>query len=141
MIKQRIKELPINGRDLNTLLMDVTPGVEYGGNVNDGARTGGMMTVLDHLLAGRRAGQQPRLGGSQGLQGLESIGEVRIETSTGNAKSSTPASVIVSTRSGTNRYVDSLYETARNNCCGVAKRLQDVNPNGDAFPLAEVDPQ
>src|ERR1035441_222633 len=25
--QQRIKELPINGRDLNTLLMDVTPGV------------------------------------------------------------------------------------------------------------------
>src|ERR1019366_2366128 len=59
-------------------------------------------------------------------------------TSTGNAKSSTPASVIVSTRSGTNRYIASLYETARNNCCGVAKHRQDVNPNGAPFPLPKL---
>jgi hypothetical protein len=136
--QQRIKELPINGRDLNTLLMDVTPGVEYGGNVNDGARTGGMMAYSTTYSQDGASANNREFGGSQGLQGLESIGEVRIETSSGNAKSSTPASVIVSTRSGTNRYIASLYETARNNCCGVAKHLQDVNPNGAPFPLPKL---
>ena len=65
--QQRIKELPINGRDLNTLIMDVTPGVEYGGNVNDGARTGGMMQYCDHLFAGWRGSQQPRVRRIAGL--------------------------------------------------------------------------
>ncbi len=127
--QQRIKELPINGRDLNTLLMDVTPGIEYGGNVNDGARTGGMMTYSTTYSQDGTPANNREFGGSMGLQGLESIGEVRIETNLGNARSSTPASVTVSTRSGTNRYIASLYETARNNCCGVAKHLQDMNPN------------
>jgi hypothetical protein len=136
--QQRIKELPINGRDLNTLLMDVTPGIEYGGGVNDGARTGGLMTYSTTYSQDGAAANNRETGGSTGLQGLESIGEVRIETSTGNAKASTPASVIVSTRSGTNRYVASLYETARNNCCGVAKRLQDVNANGTPFALPKL---
>ena len=134
----RIKELPINGRNLDTLLMDVTPGVEYGGGINDGARTGGMMQYSTVYSQDGAPANNREFGGSQGLQGLESVGEVRIETSTGNAKSSTPASVIVSTRAGTNRYVFSLYETARNNCCGVAKHLQDVNPNGAPFPLPQL---
>jgi hypothetical protein len=136
--QQRIKELPINGRDLNTLIMDVTPGIEYGGNVNDGARTGGLMQYATTYSQDGAAANNREFGGSQGLQGLESVGEVRIETSTGNAKSSTPASVTVSTRSGTNRLTFSLYETARNNCCGVAKHLQDVNPNGAPFPLPKL---
>ena len=136
--QQRIKELPVNGRDLNTLIMDVTPGIEYGGNVNDGARTGGLMAYATTYSQDGAAANNREFGGSQGLQGLESVGEVRIETSTGNAKSSTSASVTVSTRSGTNRYVASVYETARNNCCGVAKHLQDVNPNGSPFPLPQL---
>ncbi len=137
--QQRIKELPINGRDLNTLLMDVTPGIEFGGGAtNDGARTGGMMTYSTTYSQDGASATNREFGGSQGLQGLESIGEVRVETSTGNAKSSTPASVIVSTRSGTNRYVVSFYETTRNNCCGIAKRLQDVNYNGTPFNLPKL---
>jgi hypothetical protein len=136
--QQRIKELPINGRDLNTLLMDVTPGVEYGGNVNDGARTGGMMTYSTTYSQDGAPANNREFGGSMGLQGLESIGEVRMETNLGSAKSSTPASVTVSTRSGTNRYIASLYETARNNCCGVAKRLQDVNPDGSPYKLPQL---
>ena len=136
--QQRIKELPINGRDLNTLIQDVTPGIEYGGNVNDGARTGGMMTYSTTYSQDGASANNREFGGSTGLQGLESIGEVRIETSTGNAKSSSPASVIVSTRSGTNQFKVSLYETARNNCCGVAKHLQDVNANGTPFKLPKL---
>ena len=79
-------------------------------------------------------------GESTGLQGLESIGEVRIETSTGNAKSASPASVIVNTRSGTNRPIVSLHETARNNCC-VARHRQDVNPQRRTLRIAPVDSQ
>ncbi len=136
--QQRIKNLAINGRDLNTLIQDVTPGVEYGGNVNDGARVGGLMAYAATYSQDGASSNNREFGGSTGLQGLESIGEVRIETSTGNAKSSSPASIIISTRSGTNRYTTSLYETARNNCCGVAKHRQDINPNGTPFKLPKL---
>ena len=136
--QKRIKELPINGRDLNTLISDVTPGIEYGGNVNDGARTGGLMTYSTNYSQDGAAANNREFGGSTGLQGLESIGEVRIETSTGNAKSSSPASIIITTRGGTNAFHVSGYETARNNCCGVAKHIQDVNANGTPFPLPKL---
>src|SRR4029077_13172022 len=33
--QQRIKELPLNGRSLDALVADVTPGIEFGGGVND----------------------------------------------------------------------------------------------------------
>jgi hypothetical protein len=136
--QKRIKELPINGRDLNTLISDVTPGIEYGGNVNDGARTGGLMTYATNYSQDGASANNREFGGSTGLQGLESIGEVRIETSTGNAKSSSPASIIITTRGGTNAFHVSGYETARNNCCGVAKHLQDFNPNGSPFQLPKL---
>src|SRR5262245_44859384 len=64
------------------------------------------------------------------MQGLESMGEVRIETSTSSAKYTTPTNIIVSTKSGTNAIHGSLYETHRNNSFGVARARQDVNLNG-----------
>ena len=58
--------------------MDVTPGIEYGGNVNDGARVGGMMTYSTTYSQDGASANNREFGGSQGLQGLESVGEVRI---------------------------------------------------------------
>ena len=75
-----------------------------GGGVNDGARTGGLMVYATTYSQDGASANNREFGGSAGLQGLESIGEVRIETSTGNAKSSTPASVIITTRGGTNAF-------------------------------------
>lgn len=135
---QRIKELPINGRDLNTLLSQVTPGVEQVIDVNGGLRTGGLMVYSTTFQQDGASANNREFGGSTGLQGLESIGEVRIETSTGNAKSATPTSVIVTTRSGGNRIRMSVYETIRNNAWGVARARQDVNPNGSPFQLPKL---
>lgn len=135
---QRIKELPINGRDLNTLLADVTPGVEQIIDVNGGVRTGGLMVYSTDYQQDGAAANNREFGGSTGLQGLESIGEVRIETSTGNAKSSSPTSVIVNTRGGTNRYRMAVYETIRNNGWGVARARQDINPNGSPFQVPKL---
>src|SRR2546421_8124109 len=61
------------------------------------------------------------------LQGLESIGEVRVETSTSSAKHSYPTSVIVTTKGGTNALHLAVYETARNNAFGVARARQDIS--------------
>jgi hypothetical protein len=135
---QRIKELPINGRDLNTLLAEVTPGVEQIIDVNGGVRTGGLMVYSTDYQQDGAAANNREFGGSTGLQGLESIGEVRIEVSSGNARSASPTSVIVTTRGGTNRYRVGLYETIRNNGWGVARARQDINPNGSPFQVPKL---
>ena len=124
---RRIKELPINGRDLNTLLGQVAPGVEQIIDVNGGVRTGGLMGYSNSYVQDGAASNNREFGGSMNLQGLESVGEVRVETSTSSAKYNTPTSVIVSTKSGTNKLRISAYETARNNAFGVARARQDIS--------------
>src|SRR5205823_6863086 len=83
---QRIQELPINGRDMNTLLADVTPGVEQVIDVNGGIRTAGMMVYSTNYVQDGAASNNREFGGSVNLQGLESIAEVRVEPSTSAAK-------------------------------------------------------
>src|SRR5258708_27791274 len=129
---QRIKELPINGRDLNTLLGEVAPGVEQVIDVNGGLRTGGLMVYSASFIQDGAASNNREFGGSMNQQGLESVGEVRVETSTSSVRYNTPAAIIVTTRSGTNDLHLSAYETARNNAFGVARARQDISFN----PLA-----
>jgi hypothetical protein len=126
----RIREIPVNGRNLNVLLESVVPGVESIQDVNGGIRISGLMSYsTDYVQDGANANNR-EFGGSAGLQGLESIGEVRVETSSSSARYTRPASVIVTTRSGTNRLLFSLFETHRNNAFGVARARQDVNRDG-----------
>ncbi len=127
---QRIKELPINGRDLNTLLSQTAPGIEQIVDVNGGVRAGGLMGYSTSFTQDGAVSNNREFGGSMNLQGLESIGEVRVETSTSSARYNTPTSIIVNSKSGTNQLKGSLYETARNNAFGVAKARQDVSFNG-----------
>jgi hypothetical protein len=135
---KRIGELPINGRDLNTLLADVTPGVEQVIDVNGGIRTGGLMVYATDYTQDGASANNREFGGSTGLQGLNSIAEVRVETSTGNAKSASPTSVIISSRGGANLLRANVFETIRNNAWGVAKHREDINPNGTPFRLPKL---
>ena len=130
---KRIKELPINGRNLNSLLEDVTPGVEQVIDVNGGVRTGGLMVYSTEFVQDGAPSNNREFGGSMNLAGLDSIGEVRVETSTSSAKYQSPTSVIVTTKSGTNQIHGSLFETARNNSIGVARARQDINLNGSPY--------
>ena len=135
---RRIQELPVNGRDMNTLISDVTPGVEQVIDVNGGVRTSGMMVYSTNYVQDGAASNNREFGGSMNLSGLEAIGEVRVETSTSNAKYSSPASVIVTTRGGGNTLHLSVYETIRNNAFGVARARQDVNLNGAPFQVPKL---
>jgi hypothetical protein len=127
----RVQELPLNGRSLNTLLESVTPGVEDMGGVNGGVRIGGLMNYsTDYLQDGATANSREQ-GGSSGLQGIDSIAEVKVETSTSSARYARPTSVIITTKGGTNQLHGSLFEIHRNNAFGVARARQDVLPGGD----------
>jgi Carboxypeptidase regulatory-like domain/TonB dependent receptor len=130
---QRIQDLPINGRNINTLIEYATPGVEGINDVNGGVRISGLMAYSTEYVQDGATSNNREFGGSGGMQGLESMGEVRIETSTSSARYTTPTNVIVSTKSGTNAVHGSLYETHRNNSFGVARARQDVYFTGEDY--------
>ena len=128
---KRISELPVNGRNINTLLEDVTPGVEAINDVNGGVRISGLMVYSTNYTQDGATTNNREFGGSGIVSGLEAIGEVKIETSSSSAKYTTPTSVIITTKGGGNQIHGSLFETHRNNAFGVARARQDVLPGGD----------
>jgi Carboxypeptidase regulatory-like domain/TonB dependent receptor len=134
----RIQELPLNGRDLNILLEAVTPGLESTVGGTGGVRVGGLMVQATDYVQDGAAAVNRELGGIGYTQGLESVQEVRVETSTSSAKYNRPATVILTTKSGTNDIHGSLFETHRNNGFGVARARQDVFFDGREFKAPKL---
>src|SRR5947207_5463384 len=97
-----------------------------------------MMVYSTNYVQDGAASNNREFGGSMNMAGLESVGEVRVETSTSNAKYSSPASIIVTTKGGGNLVHLAVYETLRNNAFGVARARQDVNLNGVPFKVPKL---
>ncbi len=114
--RSRIEQLPLNGRFLSSLVGVTIPGVE--GSRPFGLRESAMEFVQDGAaLVNRDTGTlQTR------PPGLDTIEEFKVETNNSSAKVNRPATVILSTKSGSNQLHGSLFETARNNALGVARR-------------------
>ena len=129
---QRISQLPINGRDYLQLLQTV-PGVYAGPTISGnrisqssivqayGYRQNSTSTVFDG------ATRNETFEGWDFLRppSIETISEVHAETNASSAKYSTPMTVVLSSKSGTNEVHGSLFETNRNSAYGVARRRQD----------------
>lgn len=116
--RQRIEQLPINGRFISSLLVTV-PGME--GDRAYGLRQGSQEYVLDgSALSDRNTGGTVRR-----PPGLDTIQEFKVENNSSSAKFNRPTTVILSTKSGTNDLHGSLFETHRNNGIGKARRRQD----------------
>jgi hypothetical protein len=62
----------------------------------------------------------------------DAVQEVRMEESTSSAQFATPATGIITTKSGTNGLHGTFFETARNNAVGIARARQ--NPSNFAAP-------
>jgi hypothetical protein len=123
--RARIEQLPLNGRSIATLVLMSTPGLSSGqdGGVNpivNGLRDSVEMYQDGAVIKSRDTGDF-----SGRLPGLDSVQETRVETSLSSAKYNRPASITLSTRSGTNKVHGNLFETARNSAIGVARRRQD----------------
>ena len=121
--RERIEQLPLNGRVLGNLIQFTTPGVEgeIGFSRVHGLKPGSMEFVQDGAVLMNR---------DWGLvqdrpPGLDTVEEFRIETNNASAKNSRPAGAILKTKAGTNQIHGAAFETARNNGLGVARRRQD----------------
>lgn len=120
---QRIRQLPLNGRNISTLF-DLTPGIEGGGNARvNGLKVGSLEITLDGVSLVDRFG-----GGIARVQpGLDTVEEFRVETVGSDARYSRPATVTLATRSGTNEFHGTAFETHRNNAAGLLARRRE-NP-------------
>lgn len=128
---RRIRQLPLNGRAISALF-DLTPGVEGGGNARvAGGKVGSLEITLDGISLVDRFG-----GGIARIQpGLDTIQEFRIETVGSDARFSRPATVTLATRSGTNQFRGSAFETHRNNSGGLLARRREEAPGAAKAPL------
>ena len=118
----RIRQLPLNGRFV-TNLFSLTPGVEGGSSPRvNGMKVGSVEMTLDGISLVSRFGG----GMARAQPGLDTIEEFRIETVGSSAKSRSPATVTLVTKSGTNQFHGTVFETHRNNAANLrARRRQD----------------
>ncbi len=118
---ERIEQLPLNGRNITTLLYMTVPGLESGSVPrNYGLRYATEMLQDGAILENREWQSIPAR-----PPGLDTIAEFRAETLDSSAKLNRPGTFILTTRSGTNNLHGSFFETARNSAIGVARARTD----------------
>ena len=119
--RERIEQLPLNGRFITTLIGMTTPGVEQGSV----PRVYGLRYATELLQDGAVLENREWSSIPARPPGLDTIGEFRSETNNSSAKLNRPGTFMVTTRSGTNELHGAVFETARNSGLGVARARQD----------------
>jgi hypothetical protein len=122
----RIEQLPINGRQLNTLIL-TQPGLDNTkGQRAFGAPSDAIEFVLDGAVVTDRRYNMALFSQNPGVGAYQ---EFTVADNSISAKYSRPTNFIVSTRSGTNQLHGTAYETARNNGLGLARSRTDFYTN------------
>ncbi|HEY3839683.1 MAG TPA: carboxypeptidase regulatory-like domain-containing protein [Bryobacteraceae bacterium] len=128
----RMDQLPMNGRNVLTLAGATVPGLESGGTRANGTMGEALEYTQDGApMTNRNFGGESNSTQAQ-LPDPDAVQEVKIETLNSTAQFATPATAIITTKSGTNSIHGSAFETARNNGIGIAKARQ--NPANYAAP-------
>jgi hypothetical protein len=116
---QRMSQIPENGRSVTNLFSLVTPDA-----FSDSSRPqlNGAEWQATSLVQDGSTNVDLDYGGTLIRQpDVDSMQEVRVETSVSSAKYSAPATAVVTTKSGTNDFHGSFFETAVNNAIGIAR--------------------
>ncbi|HKE26926.1 MAG TPA: carboxypeptidase-like regulatory domain-containing protein [Bryobacteraceae bacterium] len=128
----RIDQLPQNGRNVLGLAQNTVPGVEAGGTRANGLMGEGMEYSQDGApMTNRNFGGESNTAQAI-LPDPDAVQEAKFETVNSSAQFATPATAILTTKSGSNTLHGSMFETARNNYFGIAKARQ--NPANFAAP-------
>ncbi|HEY1948446.1 MAG TPA: carboxypeptidase-like regulatory domain-containing protein [Bryobacteraceae bacterium] len=128
----RIDQLPQNGRSVLGLAQNTVPGLEAGGTRANGVMQEGMEYSQDGApMTNRNFGGEANSAQAT-LPDPDSVQEAKFETLNSTAQFATPATVILTTKSGTNSIHGTAFETARNNYFGIARARQ--NPANFAAP-------
>jgi Carboxypeptidase regulatory-like domain len=136
---ERINQLPMNGRNILSLVGESTPGMEDNGQKMDGQAIEALDYLVDgtstqnNLFGGQnkddngQSGNAPTGGSTPPVQLLDAdaIQEVRVQSANSGAQYGAPATALLTTKSGTNALHGTFFETARNNAFGLARRRED----------------
>lgn len=126
----RISQIPENGRSVTNLFSQTTPDAFSNGTRPE---LNGAMWQATSLVQDGSTNVDRNYGGTLIVQpDVDSMQEVRVESSASNAKYSAPQTAIVTTKSGTNQLHGSFFETAVNNAIGVARSRS--NPSSFVQP-------
>lgn len=126
---QRIQQLPVNGRDVNQLIYQTTPGALQETHGVNGVlwvpRVFGLRNASELLQDGAPLediawGTEPNR-----PPGIDTIAELRAETNNSSAEFDRPGTFIMTTKSGTNQLHGAAFETNRDSGFGVARQRQD----------------
>ena len=120
--RARIEQLPINGRFVTNLLQTI-PGI----NQDNGIRVFGARSGTHDLILDGAALTDSLYGGAiTRPPSLDSIQEFHVEVNNTSARYARQATIIMTTKSGTNEIHGSLFETNRNSGYGVARQRQST---------------
>ncbi|WP_263367400.1 TonB-dependent receptor [Edaphobacter bradus] len=134
--RERIDQLPMNGRVITSLTQETTPGLENG--FGPGTRANGLAgEALEYVADGAPLDNRnfggPNASTHSQYPDPDAIQEVKVEVSGGGAEYATPATGIITTKSGTNQLHGTAFWTGANNSvAGIAKARQ--NPANFAAP-------
>lgn len=126
---ERIQQLPVNGRDVNQLIYQTTPGaLKETHGVNGvlwvprvyGLRNASELVQDGAPLEDKAWGTEPNR-----PPGIDTIAELRAETNNSSAEFDRPGTFIMTTKSGTNEVHGAAFETNRDSGFGVARQRQD----------------
>lgn len=123
----RISQLPENGRSIISLVNTTTPGLSScpeSGSCSNGLSGPAMEYEVDGATLTNREFGGVHAGNSQ-MVDQDSIREVQTETDGSGAEFDSPATVILSTKSGTNQIHGTMFYTAENSAFGIARQRQD----------------
>jgi hypothetical protein len=130
----RINELPMNGRNIITLVNETTPGLESCPESSSCAN-GQEGPALEYEVDGATVTNREFGGVHQGSNQMidpDAVQEVRVEDAAAGAQYASPATAILNTKSGTNTLHGSAFWTTRNNDFGIARGRS--NPSNYSQP-------
>jgi len=125
----RIEQLPSDGRSISNLVLLATPSLVGG---QDGAINPidtGLRDAVELYQDGAVKKNRDVGDWAGRLPGVDSVQELRVETSLSSAQFDRPGSVILSTKSGTNNVHGSLFETNRNSGGGWPAGARIFSPS------------
>lgn len=125
----RINQLPMNGRNIEAQVNMTTPGIG-GCPEASGCANGGEAPAIEYEVDGANLSNRQFGGlnsGGKQLVDPDAIQEVRVEDVSTPVQYALPATVILSTKSGTNQLHGTFFETARNNDFGIARTRNEAS--------------
>jgi hypothetical protein len=119
MDRDRIQQLPLNGRTL-TGLLTVVPGA-------NGLRSYGQRDMAQDMVVDGVSTTNNYWGVLMTRQpGLDTVQEVTVVNNNASAEFTRPMTMVVATKSGTNQLHGSIFEVNRNSGYGVARQRQST---------------